>query len=58
MNNQLSLLEPTVLYILYARIAQSVVHMISTALVPVLIRATFFFIQVALLAYYVWQIIM
>jgi len=58
MNNQLNLLEPTVLYILYARIAQSVVHMISTALVPVLIRATFFFIQVALLAYYVWQIIM
>ncbi|MAE35798.1 MAG: hypothetical protein CMH97_11350 [Oceanospirillaceae bacterium] len=58
MANQMALLEPTVMYILYARVAQSVVHAISTSFIPVLIRATFFIIQLALLASYIWQIIM
>jgi len=58
MADQIAVLEPTVMYILYARVAQSVVHMISTSLIPVLIRATFFAIQLVLLASYIWQIIM
>ena len=55
---QTEILEPTVMYILYARIAQSTVHMISVSLTAVLIRATFFTIQLVLLASYIWQIIM
>jgi len=58
MADQIAVLEPTVMYILYARVAQSVVHMISTSLIPVLIRAIFFAIQLVLLASYIWQIIM
>ncbi|MEW4982694.1 MAG: MAPEG family protein [Cycloclasticus sp.] len=56
--DQMSLLEPTVMYILYARVAQSIVHMISTSLIAVLVRGTFFVIQLALLASYIWQITM
>jgi len=55
---QVTLLEPTVMYILYARVAQSVVHLISTSLIAVLVRATFFIIQLALLASYAWQLVM
>lgn len=58
MADQLALLDPTVMYILYARVAQSVVHIISTSMIAVLIRATFFIIQLVLLASYVWQLIM
>lgn len=58
MANQITLLEPTVMYMLYARIAQSVVHAISTSFIAVLIRATFFIIQLVLLASYIRQIIM
>jgi len=56
--DQMSLLEPTVIYILYARVAQSIVHMISTSLIAVLVRGAFFVVQLALLASYIWQIIM
>lgn len=56
--DQMAILEPTVMYILYARVAQSIVHMISTSFIAVLIRATFFIIQLALLACYIWQIVM
>lgn len=55
---QMAVLEPTVIYVLYARVAQSIVHIISTSFIAVLIRGTFFVIQVALLACYIWQIIM
>jgi len=58
MAEQMALLEPTVMYILYARIAQSIVHILSTSLVAVLIRATFFAVQLVLLAGYIWQILM
>jgi len=56
--DQMSLLEPTVIYILYARVAQSIVHVISTSLIAVLVRGAFFVVQLALLASYIWQIIM
>ena len=45
------------MYVLYARIAQSVVHMISTSPAMVWIRATFFFIQVLLMACYAYQML-
>ena len=55
---QMALLEPTVMYILYARVAQSIVHLISTSAIAVLIRGIFFVVQVALLISYIWQIVM
>jgi len=55
---QMALLEPTVMYILYARVAQSIAHLISTSIIAVLFRGIFFVIQVALLVSYIWQIIM
>lgn len=44
-------------WILYARIAQSVVHLIGTHPLLVLVRATFFGVQVALFAYLLWGLI-
>ena len=57
LSGQLGVMEGTVMYVLYARIGQSVVHMISTSPVMVWIRATFFFVQVLLMACYAYQLL-
>ena len=57
LSGQLSIMEGTVMYVLYARIGQSVTHMISTAALVVWIRATFFFVQVLLMAWYAVQLV-
>lgn len=44
-------------YILYARIAQSTVHLIGTSFPLVLARATFFLVQLALIVYIAWQLL-
>lgn len=44
-------------WILYARIAQSLVHLAGTSHVLVLIRATFYFVQLALFAYLLWGLL-
>lgn len=43
-------------WVLYARIAQSVVHLIGVSHWLVLIRATFYFVQVGLFAYLLWSL--
>lgn len=55
LSDQLGVMESTVMYVLYARIAQSVVHMISTSVPMVLARATFFTVQVLLMLCYGYQ---
>lgn len=57
LSGQFSIMEGTVMYVLYARIGQSVAHMISTASLVVWIRATFFFAQILLMAYYATQLL-
>lgn len=57
LSGQLSIVEGTAMYVLYARIGQSVAHMISTAVLMVWIRATFFFVQIILMASYAVQLI-
>lgn len=57
LSSQLAIMEATVMYVLYARIAQSVVHMISTSMVAVLIRATLWTVQLVLLIAYAYQLI-
>ena len=56
-SGQLSIMEGTVMYVLYARIGQSIAHMVSTAPVIVWLRATFFFVQVILMAWYAIQLV-
>ena len=57
LSGQFSVMEGTVMYVLYARIGQSVAHMISTAALVVWVRATFFFVQVLLMASYAYQLL-
>jgi len=57
LSGQFAVMEGTVMYVLYARIGQSVAHMISTAALVVWVRATFFFVQVLLMASYAYQLI-
>jgi len=42
---------------LYARLGQSVVHMASTAVPAVLIRATLFVVQLAIIAWWIFQLL-
>ena len=44
-------------YVLGARVAQSVVHLIGTPPILVWIRASLFFVQVGLIAYMAWQLL-
>ena len=53
LSGQFGLMEGTVMYLLYARIAQSVIHLISSSLPMVMIRGTLFSVQVLLMVYYV-----
>jgi uncharacterized MAPEG superfamily protein len=56
-SGQFGVMEGTAMYVLYARLGQSIVHMISTSPAMVWIRATFFFIQVLLMAWYAVQML-
>ena len=44
-------------YVLYARIGQSVVHLIGTSFPLVLIRAALFLLQVGLILYMIWGLL-
>lgn len=57
LSGQFSIMESTAMYVLYARIGQSVAHMVSTAPIVVWVRATFFFVQVLLMAWYAVQLV-
>lgn len=55
--NRLDIMEGTVMYILYARIAQSTVHMISTSQIAVWLRATLWGVQLGLMIWYAIQLL-
>lgn len=57
LSGQFGVMDSTAMYVLYARIAQSVVHLISASLPMVLVRGSFFFIQVALMVWYACQLL-
>jgi uncharacterized MAPEG superfamily protein len=57
LSGQFSIMEGTVMYVLYARIGQSLVHISSSAPLVVWVRATFFFVQVLLMAWYAIQLV-
>lgn len=58
LSEQFGVMENTAMYVLYARIAQSVVHLISASLPMVLVRGSFFFVQVVLMGWYAWQLLL
>ncbi len=57
LSDQLEIMNTTVIYVLYARIGQSIIHMISTHLLAVLLRASLWSIQLALLLFYSYQLL-
>ena len=51
--NQLAVTDPLAMWVLYARIGQSLTHVISTSVPAVLVRANLFFLQ--MLVYLYWS---
>lgn len=49
-----ALLDPLAAYVLYARVGQSLVHLSGTGFIQVLLRATLYLAQVAIMLYWVW----
>jgi len=56
-SKQLDVMNSTVIYVLYARIAQSIIHMLSTNILAVIMRASFWGIQLILLLFYSYQLL-
>lgn len=52
-----AVIDPLALYVLYARAGQVVTHAISTSQVAVLIRATFYVIQVLLMGWMLFSLL-
>jgi uncharacterized MAPEG superfamily protein len=44
-------------YVLYARIAQSVTHLIGTSMLLVMLRGTFYAVQIGLILYMIWTLL-
>jgi len=57
LSEQLDAMNSTVMYVLYARIGQSIIHLISTNMLAVIIRASFWGVQLALLLFYSYQLL-
>lgn len=49
--NRIEVVNGIAAYVLYARVAQGLVHMVGTSFVLIMVRATFFLVQTALIAY-------
>jgi uncharacterized MAPEG superfamily protein len=57
-SNQTAITDPSATMLLYARIAQSGVHAISTSVPAVLLRFAFFVLQVLIIICWLWQMIL
>src|SRR5262245_3436189 len=54
---RLDVTDPLAMWVLYARLAQSITHIISTSVPAVMVRATFFFIQALIYAWWVIRLL-
>lgn len=54
---QIETISAIAVYVLYARIAQSVSHILGTSFILVMLRATFFLIQVLITLYMVYLLV-
>lgn len=55
--DQIAMANSVAAYVLYARVAQSVVHISGTSFVQVMLRATFYLVQLALIVYMILQLV-
>jgi uncharacterized MAPEG superfamily protein len=55
--NQLGVTDPLAMWVLWARIGQSLTHMISTSVPAVLVRANLFFAQMLIYLYWSWRLL-
>jgi uncharacterized MAPEG superfamily protein len=55
--NKLAILDPLALYVLYARIGQSLTHLASTSIMAINVRFFFFIVQVVIYAIWVVQLL-
>jgi len=55
--NQLAVTDPLAMWVLWARIGQSVTHMISTSVPAVLVRANLFFAQMLIYLYWSYRLL-
>lgn len=55
--NKLTVLDPLALYVLYARVGQSVTHLASTNVMAINVRFFFFIVQVVIYAIWVVQLL-
>ena len=56
-SNQLALTDSLAIWVLYARIGQSLTHLVSTSVPAVLLRANLFFFQVLVYAYWSYRLL-
>ncbi len=54
---KLAVLDPLAPYVLYARIGQSVTHLVSTSLMAINVRFFFFIVQIVIYAIWVMQLL-
>ncbi len=57
LNDRVAVLDPLAMYLLYARIGQSVTHLVSTNVMAINVRFAFFLVQVAIYAIWVVQLL-
>ena len=55
--NKVSVIDPLAMYLLYARIGQSITHLVSTSIVAINVRFTLFLVQVVIYAIWVVQLL-
>ena len=56
-SNRLAVTDPLAMWVLYARIGQSLAHLTSLSVPVVLLRANLFFVQVLIYLYWSWQLL-
>lgn len=52
-----AVVDPLASIVLYARIGQTLIHLLGTGYFHVLIRATLFLVQIGILVYWAWQLL-
>ena len=55
--NKISVIDPLAMYLLYARIGQSITHIVSTSIMAINVRFTLFLVQVVIYAIWVVQLL-
>jgi uncharacterized MAPEG superfamily protein len=56
-SNRIAVLDPLAMYVLYARIGQSLTHLVSTSIMAINVRFFFFIVQVVIYAIWVVQLL-